>query len=121
MKKNIWHRIWGFMAAGVALIACPCHLVLILPLLLSVTAGTAVGAFLEKNYYIVIAVSIIVFIGGLVLAFRWLGNGMSEGGAFPPKQSRTLLKHLPHVGSLQQDKWVFFGKTQSKMEKEKKL
>ncbi len=115
---DIWYKIRGYLAAGVALITCPCHLVLILPLILSVTAGTAVGGFLEQNYGFVIAVSIIAFIGGLVLTFRWWGNGMSVGGAFPPRQSRTLLKHLPHVGSLQQDKWVSFGKTQSKMEKE---
>ncbi len=111
MRMDIWYKIRGYLAAGVALITCPCHLVLILPLILSVTAGTAVGGFLEQNYGFVIAVSIIAFIGGLVLAFRWWGNGMSEGGAFPPRQSRTLSKHLSHVGSLQQDKWVSFGKT----------
>ena len=115
---EIWCKIRGYLAAGVALITCPCHLVLILPLILSVTAGTAVGGFLEQNYGFVIAASIIAFIGGLVLAFRWLGNSLSEGGAFPPKQPRMLLKHLPHIGSLLQDKWVSFGKTRSKLGKE---
>ncbi len=104
MKKTIWNRIWGFLAAGVALITCPCHLVLTLPLLLSVTAGTAVGAFLEKNYYIVIAVSIIVFIGGLILAVRWLGSGVSEDTANSSRQPRTLMNRQPDAGLLQQDK-----------------
>jgi mercuric ion transport protein len=103
---DIWYKIRGYLAVGVALITCPCHLVLILPLILSVTAGTAVGGFLEQNYGLVLTVSIIAFIGGLVGAVRWLGNAMSENGAFPPKQPRTLLKHLPHIGSLQQDKWI---------------
>jgi len=103
---DIWYKIRGYLAAGVALITCPCHLVLILPLILSVTAGTAVGGFLAQNYGFVITVSIIAFIGGLVMAFRWLGNSLSEGGAFPPKQPRMLLKHLPHIGSLQLDKWI---------------
>jgi hypothetical protein len=103
---DIWYKIRGYLAAGVALITCPCHLVLILPLILSLTAGTAVGRFLGQNYGFVIAVSIIAFIGGLVLAFRWLGSGMSEGGASSPKHSRTPLKHLPQIGPLQQDKWI---------------
>jgi hypothetical protein len=115
---NIWNKIRGYLAAGVALITCPCHLVLTLPLILSVTAGTAVGGFLEQNYGFVIAVSIIAFIGGLVLAHRWLRSDMSEGGAFPSRHFRTLLKRLPQVGSLQKDKWGFIGKTRSKMEKE---
>ncbi len=59
MRKNMWNRIRGYVAAGVALITCPCHLVLTLPLFLSITAGTAAGAFLERNYYAVIVVSII--------------------------------------------------------------
>ncbi len=101
---NIWHRIGGFLAAGLALIACPCHLVLTLPLLLSVTAGTAVGAFLEQNFYVVIAVSIIVFFGGLILAVRWLGSGVSEDAANSSRQPRTLMNRLLYDRSSQQDK-----------------
>ena len=104
MKKNIWHRIWGFLAAGVALITCPCHLVLILSLLLSVTAGTAVGSFLEKNYYTVIAVSIIVFFSGLILAIRWLGNGLSEDVPRFSGQPRAPMNRPDHNALLQQNK-----------------
>ena len=104
MRKNMWNRIRGYVAAGVALILCPCHLVLTLPLLLSITAGTAVGAFLEKNYYTVIAVSIIVFFGGLILAVRWLGSGVSEDAANSFRQPRRLMNRLPHDRSSQQDK-----------------
>jgi len=32
MRKNIWHRIGGYLAAGLALAACPCHLIVTLPL-----------------------------------------------------------------------------------------
>ncbi len=104
MKKNIWYKIRGYLAAGVALITCPCHLVLILPLLLSVTAGTATGAFLEQNFYVVIAVSIIVFIGGLVLAIRWLGSAVSEDVPRSTLQHRTLMNRPDHNGLWQQDK-----------------
>ena len=104
MRKNIWHRIGGYLAAGLALVACPCHLIVTLPLLFSVTAGTAIGVFLEQNLYGVIAVSIIAFICGLILAFRWLGSSVSEDTMRFPWQSRTLMNRLPREGSLNQDK-----------------
>ncbi len=104
MKKNIWHRIRGYLAAGFAIIICPCHLVLTLPLLLSITAGTAAGAFLERNFYVVIAVSIIVFIGGLVLAIRWLGTDISEDAASSSGQPQLLVNRQRRAGLLQQDK-----------------
>jgi hypothetical protein len=81
MKKNIWSKFWGFLAAGLALVVCPCHLVLILSLLLSVTAGTAKGAFHAHHRGFIIAISIMAFIGGLTLAVRRLGNPSSENVA----------------------------------------
>ncbi len=98
MRKNMWNRIRGYVAAGVALILCPCHLVLTLPLLLSITAGTAAGAFLERNYYAVIVVSIIFFIGGLVLAIRWLRSAVSEDAANSSGKPRTLMNRQPRAG-----------------------
>ena len=104
MRKNMWNRIRGYVATGVVLILCPCHLVLTLPLLLSLTAGTAAGAFLEKNYYAVIAVSIIVFFGGLILAVRWLGSGVSEDAGNSSRKPRMLMNRPLHDRSSQQDK-----------------
>ncbi len=98
MKKNIWCRIRGYLVAGFALIICPCHLVLTLPLLLSVTAGTAMGAFLEQNFYAIIGVSIVVFIGGLVLAIRWLGSDVSEDAANSSRKPRILINRQTRVG-----------------------
>jgi mercuric ion transport protein len=98
MRKNMWNRIRGYVAAGVALILCPCHLVLTLPLFLSITAGTAAGAFLERNYYAVIVVSIIFFIGGLVLAIRWLRSAVSEDAANSSRKPRTLMNRQPRAG-----------------------
>ncbi len=97
MRKNMWNRIRGYVAAGVALITCPCHLVLTLPLFLSITAGTAAGAFLERNYYAVIVVSIIFFIGGLVLTIRWLGSAVSEDAANSSRKPRTLMNRQPRA------------------------
>jgi len=68
---ELWFKVRGIVAAVVALIACPCHLILTLPLLLSLTAGTALGAFLEQHTWLLITVSTVVFVGGLYLALRW--------------------------------------------------
>jgi len=104
MRKNIWHRIGGYLAAGLALVACPCHLIVTLPLILSVTAGTGVGVYLKQNPGVVIAVSIIAFIGGLVLAFRWLDSDKHESAASSKKQFQIQTNRPTQPPFLQQEK-----------------
>jgi glutaredoxin len=70
---QIWHIIKGYVAGVVAFIACPCHLPITLPILLALTAGTAFGTWLENNTFTVGVISTIIFIGGVVLAFKWVG------------------------------------------------
>ncbi len=101
---NFWYRVRGYLAAGLALIACPCHLVVTMPLILSLTGGTAMGAFLEQKTGVVIVVSIIAFSGGLVLASRWLGSGVSEGAASSTRQLRRQINRPTHPALLQQEK-----------------
>ena len=67
-----WHKTRGFVAAGVAFVSCPCHLPLTLPILLAMTAGTAVGGWLANNTTIIYAASVVLFIGELILAGKWL-------------------------------------------------
>lgn len=69
---GLWLKVRGFVAAGVALVACPCHLVVTLPLLLSLTAGTVVGTFLRQNTWLAYGVATVVFVGSLFLVFRWM-------------------------------------------------
>jgi mercuric ion transport protein len=104
MRRNIWYRVRGYLAAGLALIACPCHLVVTLPLILSVTAGTGVGVYIKQNLGVVIAVSIIAFIGGLALASRWLRSGVSEGVASSKKQFQIQMNRPTQPPFLQQEK-----------------
>lgn len=68
----MWQNIRGFVAGAVAFVACPCHLPLTLPLLLALTAGTAVGGWLANNSALIYTISGVLFIGGLVLAGKWL-------------------------------------------------
>ena len=69
-------KIKAYIASVVAFIACPCHLPLTLPLLISLTAGTAFSAWLAapRNLLLVGAISTAIFIGGLALAFKWFAQ-----------------------------------------------
>lgn len=78
-----WHTIKGYATAGIALIACPCHLPLTLPLILALTAGTAFGGWLSANTTIVYIASGVLFVGGLLLAGKWL---MGDEAADIPKK-----------------------------------
>jgi mercuric ion transport protein len=65
------NKIKAYVAGVVAFIFCPCHLPITLPLLIVLTAGTALSAWLTNNVLLVGAISTVIFIGGLALAFRW--------------------------------------------------
>ena len=67
-------KIKAYIASVVAFIACPCHLPLTLPLLIALTAGTAFSTWLANNVFLVGAISTVIFIGGLALAFKWFNQ-----------------------------------------------
>lgn len=60
-----------YLAAVAAFVTCPCHLVVVMPLLLGLTAGTAVGAFLVRYQTWVYGLSAGLFIVSLALAVSW--------------------------------------------------
>lgn len=68
----MWQSMRGFVAGGVAIVVCPCHLPLMFPILLTLTAGTAVGGWLANNTTPIYTASVVIFIGGLILAGKWL-------------------------------------------------
>ena len=69
-----WHFIKGYVAGAVAFVACPCHLPITLPLLIALTAGTAFGTWLGNNTLTVAVILTVVFVGGIALAFKWVGE-----------------------------------------------
>ncbi len=79
-----WRTIRSYLAGVVAFIVCPCHLPLTVPLLISLTAGTAFGTWLAQNTVLVGAIATAAFIGGLALAFKWFTQP-----AHPPTSSAT--------------------------------
>jgi mercuric ion transport protein len=66
-----WRTIRVWVSAFVAFVSCPCHLPLTLPVILSLTAGTVVGAWLADNTAPIILISTTVFIGSVWLTWRW--------------------------------------------------
>jgi len=89
--QRIWHSIKGYLAAGIALIACPCHLPLTMPLLISLTAGTALSRWLQGNFTLVAAISTAAFLGGLLLSARWLDGGQPSHGEAVTRSKPLLL------------------------------
>jgi hypothetical protein len=65
-------RIGGTLLTVTGFLACPCHLIITLPLLLSLLAGTALGSFLERNTSLVYAGASIYFIVALALGALFL-------------------------------------------------
>lgn len=78
-----WHTMKRIVAALVTFVACPCHLPITLPLLIALTAGTALGTWLENNLITVAVISTITLIGGSILAFKWIreSNLLRHGSA----------------------------------------
>src|SRR5260370_35697943 len=65
-------RIGGVVLTVTGLLACPCHLIITLPLLTSLLAGTAVGSFLSRNTSLVTTFAGIYFVVALVLGAWFL-------------------------------------------------
>ena len=89
------HKIKGYVAGFVAFIACPCHLPFTLPLLISLTAGTAFSAWLAapRNVFLVGTISTVIFIGGMALAFKWFNQPHC------PLASVSVNRRSPHAQS----------------------
>ena len=70
----MWTRVKSFFLIGSALVVCPCHLPITLPLVAALLAGTALGAFLLNNVWLVVAISAVYFVGALALGLRYLSQ-----------------------------------------------
>ncbi|MCW5886889.1 MAG: hypothetical protein KIT07_02070 [Anaerolineales bacterium] len=74
MIKNSWNQFKGRGAVILGFIACPCHLPITLPIAISLTAGTAAGAWLTNNTALIWGLFTLLFLGGLGLGFHWLNQ-----------------------------------------------
>ncbi len=71
-------RIGGVVLTVTGLLACPCHLIVTVPLLLSLLAGTAVGSFLSRTTGLVYIGATIYFVVALALG-AWFLFGPARG------------------------------------------
>ena len=67
-------KILGYALAATALIACPCHLALTLPLAFTVLGGTALGAALAAHTGLLVAAATAYFVGALAAALYLLNR-----------------------------------------------
>ncbi len=65
-------RIGGVVLTVTGFLACPCHLIITLPLLISLLAGTALGSFLSRNTGLVYTGAGIYFVVALALGYWFL-------------------------------------------------
>jgi len=71
-------RIGGVVLTVTGLLACPCHLIITLPLLISGLSGTAVGSFLSRNNGEVLTFAGLYFVVALALGY-WFLFGPARG------------------------------------------
>jgi len=65
-------RMGGIALTVTGFLACPCHLIITLPLVISLLAGTAVGSFLSRNSGLVLTFAGIYFVVALALGAWFL-------------------------------------------------
>jgi len=84
----MWLAARGYLAGIGAFLVCPCHLPLTLPVIIALTAGTAVGGWLADNSLIIYTISFVLFLIGLGAAAKWLFLDDAAACALPanPKE-----------------------------------
>ncbi len=73
-------KVTGYLLTATAFIACPCHLIFLLPLALGLLGGTALGATLAANTGWVIAAATVYFVGALAAAIYLLNRPAGDAG-----------------------------------------
>ena len=71
-------KVWGGVLFVTGFIACPCHLIITLPLILGLLAGTGVGAILATNMGLVYGVAGGYFIVALAAGWYLLNRKRSS-------------------------------------------
>ena len=64
----------AYVAIATSVVACPCHLPITLPILVSLSAGTALGAWLLQNAIPIYVVMGIYFIAAMSVGIYWLSK-----------------------------------------------
>ena len=71
-------KVWGGVLLVTGIIACPCHLIITLPLILGLLAGSGIGAILATNTGLVYGVAGGYFIVALAAGWYLLNRKRSS-------------------------------------------
>ncbi len=85
--KSLWRKIRGGVMFAVACIASPCCTPLIVPIVLSVLAGTPIAILLGQNLGWVYGGLTLLSGVSFVLGWRWMGKNNSRKTAVPVVQA----------------------------------
>jgi mercuric ion transport protein len=72
--RRTTNKVAGYALAATALIACPCHLALTLPLAIALLGGTAFGAALAAHTGLLVALATAYFAVALAAAIYLLSR-----------------------------------------------
>jgi hypothetical protein len=97
-------RIGGVALTVTGFLACPCHLIITLPLLISLLAGTALGSFLSRNTGLVYTGAGIYFVVAIALGAWFLfGPKREMDAACPTCVPVASDEHLQESSALPED------------------
>ena len=71
-------KVWGGVLLVTGFIACPCHLIITLPIILGLLAGTGVGAILAANTGWVYGIAGGYFVAALAAGWYMLNRKRSS-------------------------------------------
>ena len=75
MTSTTPRNFTGYLWTGLAVVACPCHL----PLIIGALAGTTAGALLSRHWVLGLVGLIALFLVSAAQAWRKLSGGFCEG------------------------------------------
>ncbi len=88
------NKAWGGVLVVTGFIACPCHLVFTLPLILGLMAGTGAGAILATNTGLVYAIAGGYFVVALAAGWYLLNRKKSKAGPARARSAALEGRHL---------------------------
>ena len=85
-----WQKIRSGVMFVASVITCPCHLPIVLPLVLVLLAGTPAAVWITQNVGWVYGGMTILFFVSLALGFRWMSQPAAE--ECEPRLARPVRK-----------------------------
>ena len=100
-------KVGGVVLTVTGFLACPCHLIVTVPLLISLLAGTALGSFLSRNTGLVYTGATIYFVVALALGAWFLFGPKREkregDTACPTCAPVATDEHMPERSPMPED------------------